>query len=107
MIQHDLAPVAADAWQTTDQLFRAIAAYLTRFTGASRDHACSDLRVFLSWCAERHLHRLTARRPHLELYIALADQAGDGLARPMLPLPMMVTFVMEMLPSGEVSCRYN
>jgi integrase/recombinase XerD len=69
MIQHDLAPVPADAWQTTDQLNRAIAAYLTRFTGASRDHACSDLRVFLSWCAERHLHPLTARRPHLELYI--------------------------------------
>jgi site-specific recombinase XerD len=69
MIQHDLAPVPADAWQTTDQLNRAIAAYLTRFTGASRDHACSDLRVFLAWCAERHLHPLTARRPHLELYV--------------------------------------
>jgi len=69
MIQHDLAPVPADAWQTTDQLNRAIAAHLTRFTGASRDHACSDLRAFLSWCAERHLHPLMARRPHLELYI--------------------------------------
>ena len=69
MIQHDLAPVPADTSQTTDQLNRAIAAYLTRFTGASRDHACSDLRAFLSWCAERHLHPLTARRPHLELYI--------------------------------------
>jgi integrase/recombinase XerD len=69
MIQHDLAPVPADTSQTTDQLNRAIAAYLTRFTGASPDHACSDLRSFLSWCAERHLHPLTARRPHLELYI--------------------------------------
>jgi site-specific recombinase XerD len=69
MIQHDLAPVPADAWQTTDALNRAIAAYLTRFTGASRDHACSDLRAYLSWCAERHLHQLTARRPHIELYI--------------------------------------
>jgi integrase/recombinase XerD len=69
MIQNDLAPVPADAWQTTDALSRAIAAYLTRFTGASRDHACSDLRAYLSWCAERHLHPLTARRPHLELYI--------------------------------------
>jgi site-specific recombinase XerD len=69
MIQHDLAPADADAWQTTDQLNRAIAAYLTRFSGASRDHACSDLRAFLSWCAERHLQPLRARRPHLELYI--------------------------------------
>jgi integrase/recombinase XerD len=69
MIQHDLAPVPADTSQTTDHINRAIAAYLTRFTGASRDHAYSDLRAFLSWCAERHLHPLTARRPHLELYI--------------------------------------
>jgi len=69
MIQHDLAPVPADAWQTPDQLNRAIAAYLTRFTGASRDHARSDLRAFLSWCVERHPDPLAGRRPHLELYI--------------------------------------
>src|SRR5262249_47547428 len=29
------------------------------------------------------------------------------MAWPMLPLPMIVTCVMEMLPSGEVSCCYN
>src|SRR5262245_656612 len=46
MIQHDLVPVPADACQTSDQLNRAIAAYLTRFTGASRDQARSDLRAF-------------------------------------------------------------
>jgi integrase/recombinase XerD len=69
MIQHDLAPVPTSAWQTIDQLDRAIAAHLTRFTGTSRDHARSDLRAFLSWCAERHLDPLAARRPHLELYI--------------------------------------
>jgi site-specific recombinase XerD len=69
MIKPDLAPVPADSWQPTDQLDRAVAAYLTRFTGTSRDHARSDLRSFLSWCAERHLHPLAARRPHLELYI--------------------------------------
>jgi hypothetical protein len=45
------------------------AAYLTRFTGSSREHARSDLRCFLTWCADRHLHPLAARRPHLELYI--------------------------------------
>jgi hypothetical protein len=53
MIQHDLAPVPADTSQTTDHINRAIAAYLTRFTGAWRDHAYSDLRAFLSWCADR------------------------------------------------------
>src|SRR5215831_6790680 len=36
---------------------------------SSRMHTESDLRCFLSWCAERGLDPLTARRPHLELYI--------------------------------------
>jgi hypothetical protein len=43
------------------------AAYLTRFTGSSREHARSDL--LLAWCADRQLQPLAARRPHLELYI--------------------------------------
>ena len=29
----------------------------------------SDLRCYLTWCAERGLDSLAARRPHLELYI--------------------------------------
>ena len=69
MIQHEVTPFAADTWPPTGQLDRAVAAYLTRFTGSSREHARSDLRCFLSWCADRHLHPLAARRPHLELYI--------------------------------------
>ncbi len=53
----------------TDQLRLAVAAYLARFQGSSRYHTESDLRCYLSWCAERGLDPLTARRPHLELYI--------------------------------------
>src|SRR5215467_2215353 len=53
----------------TDQLRLAMAAYLARFTGPSRQHTESDLRCFLSWYAERGLDPLAARRPHLELYI--------------------------------------
>jgi integrase/recombinase XerD len=53
----------------TDQLRLAVAAYLARFKGSSRDHTESDLRCFLAWCAERGLDPLAARRPHLELYI--------------------------------------
>jgi integrase len=52
-----------------DQLRLAVAAYLARFTGSSRDHADSDLRCYLTWCAERGLDPLAATRPHLELYI--------------------------------------
>jgi integrase/recombinase XerD len=57
-----LAPV-------TDQLHLAVAAYLARFKGSSRDHTRSDLRCYLAWCAARGLDPLAARRPHLELYI--------------------------------------
>ena len=53
----------------TDPLRLAVAAYLARFNGASREHTESDLRCYLAWCTERGLDPLAARRPHLELYI--------------------------------------
>jgi integrase/recombinase XerD len=59
---HPLAPF-------TDQLRLAVAAYLARFKGISRNRTESDLRCYLSWCAERGLDPLAAQRPHLELYI--------------------------------------
>jgi site-specific recombinase XerD len=66
----ELASVPSDpAVPFTDQLRLAVAAYLARFKGSSREHTESDLRCFLSWCAEHGLDPLAARRPHLELYI--------------------------------------
>jgi hypothetical protein len=59
---HPLAPF-------TDRLRLAVAAYLARFKGSSRQHTESDLRCYLSWCAEHGLDPLAAQRPHLELYI--------------------------------------
>src|SRR5260221_7214292 len=53
----------------TDQLRLAVAAYLARFKGASRDHTESDLRCYLASCAQGGLDPLSARRPHLELHI--------------------------------------
>ena len=53
----------------TDQLRLAVAAYLARFKGSSREHTEPDLRCYLSWCTEQGLDPLTAQRPHLELYI--------------------------------------
>ena len=54
---------------SADPLRLAVAAYLARFKGSSRDHTESDLRCYLSWCSDRDLDPLAARRPHLELYI--------------------------------------
>jgi site-specific recombinase XerD len=59
---HPLAPF-------TDRLRLATAAYLARFKGSSREHTESDLRCYLTWCAEHGLDPLAAQRPHLELYI--------------------------------------
>src|ERR1700691_4707903 len=66
----DLASVPRDPLAPfTDQLRLAVAAYLARFKGSSRAYTESDLRCYLTWCAERGLDPMTARRPHLELYI--------------------------------------
>jgi integrase/recombinase XerD len=66
----ELPPVPSDRpVPFTDQLRLAVAAYLARFKGPSREHTESDLRCFLRWCAEHGLDPLAARRAHLELYI--------------------------------------
>ena len=70
MSSTDLASVPTDPPEPfTDRLRLAVAAYLARFKGSSREHTESDLRCYLAWCAERGLDPLAARRPHLELYI--------------------------------------
>jgi integrase/recombinase XerD len=53
----------------TGQLRLAVAGYLARFKGSSRDHTASDLRCYLAWCEQGGLDPLAARRPHLELCI--------------------------------------
>jgi integrase/recombinase XerD len=66
----ELASVPADGLTPpADPLRLAMAAYLARFKGSSREHTESDLRCYLAWCAERNLDPLAARRPHLEHYI--------------------------------------
>jgi integrase/recombinase XerD len=63
-----LSPAGEPA-SRTDRLRLAAAAYLARFTGPSRSHTESDLRIFLAWCAERRLDPLAAGRAQVELYV--------------------------------------
>jgi hypothetical protein len=66
----DLASVPSHPLASfTDRLRLAVAAYLARFKGSSREHTKSDLRCYLSWCSEHALDPLAAQRPRLELYI--------------------------------------
>ena len=52
-----------------DQLRLAVAAYLARFKGSSREHTESGLRCYLTWRAGHALDPLAVQRPHLELCI--------------------------------------
>jgi integrase/recombinase XerD len=64
------ASVSSDqAGPLPDQLRLAVTACLARFTGSFREHTESDLRCYLTWCAEHALDPLAVQRPHLELYI--------------------------------------
>jgi integrase/recombinase XerD len=62
-------PLTSTSDALADRVRLAAAAYLGRFKGSSREHTESDLRCYLTWCAERSLDPLAARRPDLELYI--------------------------------------
>src|SRR4051794_22930198 len=63
-------PAVSGVVVTTPPVLRlAVAAYLARFKGQSRVHAESDLRGFVTWCADRDLDPFSATRPHLELYL--------------------------------------
>jgi hypothetical protein len=62
----------------TDQLRLAVAAYLARFTGSSRDRTESDLRCFLAWCAANG-GPCRAWLPGRELLAAAASRAAGYL----------------------------
>jgi hypothetical protein len=59
----ELTPAPSDPPEPfTDRLRLAVAAYLARFKGSSREHTESDLRCYLAWCAERSLDPRTTMR---------------------------------------------
>ena len=61
MIPAEPASAPSSPRLIADQLRLAVAAYLARFKGSSREHTESDLRCYLTWCAERNLDPLAAQ----------------------------------------------
>ncbi|MFI7669299.1 tyrosine-type recombinase/integrase [Nocardia sp. NPDC049526] len=47
----------------------ASAAYLARFSGTSRVHCSSDLRLYLGWCIDRQTSPLAMNRAEVERYV--------------------------------------
>jgi integrase/recombinase XerD len=76
----------------------AAAAYLGRFTDSSREHAESDLRCYLVWCAERGLDPLAARRADLELYIRWMPEL-----RRLRPCTVSRRFSVAAVPPGRLA----
>jgi hypothetical protein len=57
----DLASAPSSALSPfADRLRPAVAAYLARFKGSSREHTASALRCYLAWCGGQGLDRLAA-----------------------------------------------
>jgi hypothetical protein len=54
----------------------AVAAYLGRYRGLTRQHCESDLRVFLRWCSDQRLDPLTAVRVDVERYVRWLQDVG-------------------------------
>ncbi len=65
----EASPLSSSSDAPAGYVRLAAAAYLGRFKGSSRGHTESDLRCYLTWCAERGLDPLAARRADLELYV--------------------------------------
>ena len=53
----------------------AVSAYLGRFTGLSRTHTESDLRLFFAWCADQKLRPLEVLRAQVERYVRWMQEA--------------------------------
>ena len=79
MHYNELVPAQPALLQHADHLRLAVAAYLARFKGTSRDHADSDLRYYLTWCADRSLDPFLARR--FEFSAKERHGRGEGLWR--------------------------
>ncbi|WP_054051132.1 tyrosine-type recombinase/integrase [Alloactinosynnema sp. L-07] len=61
---------ASEVLPDSDVVLRlACAAYLARFTGSSRVHTESDLRIYLAWCAARQFAPLGMVRADVERYV--------------------------------------
>ncbi len=60
---------ATASFDESRELGSAAVAHLSRYRGTSREHTESDLRIFFTWCQDRHLAPLTAQRNDLELYL--------------------------------------
>jgi hypothetical protein len=86
MIPAETASVPSDqAGPFPDQLRLAVAAYVARFKGTSREHTASDLRCSLSWCAGHTLDPLAVQRADLEKYVrwmqVLLNSRGSRMDR--------------------------
>ena len=61
------------------EMLMVVAGFLAGYTGNTRLAYQHDLRVFVSWCRDQHLHLMDVVRAHIELFAR--SQESDELAR--------------------------
>jgi hypothetical protein len=61
------------------EMLMVVAGFLAGYTGNTRLAYQHDLRVFVSWCRNQHLHLMDVVRAHIELFAR--SQETVGLAR--------------------------
>jgi integrase/recombinase XerD len=69
---------AAPVFTTAERL--ALAGFLARYTGLTRQAYELDLRQFASWCGQHGLHLFQARRPDIECFARDLEARGKARA---------------------------
>jgi len=67
--QSTMGTVEPLADRSAELLRVAVAAHLGRYSGQSRIHTESDLRVFLNWCARQAVDPLAAPRADVDGFV--------------------------------------
>ena len=57
-----------------DAVRLAVAGFLARYSGRTRDAYELDLRTFFTWCAQRQAAVFAMTRPHLEIYVRWMEE---------------------------------
>ena len=70
------AEIVAPARPLFDEARLAVAGFLARYADPTRSSYAGDLKCYFAWCERAGLPIFEARRPHIELYARMLEEAG-------------------------------
>src|SRR5690348_9313448 len=72
--REDALMLMGRAVASRDPLSLAIAGYLSRYKGRTFDKQRRLIKHYIDWCIQNDQDPLTAKRPHIELYVRWLEQ---------------------------------